>query len=96
MKPSCCFLLCLQEGEGEKADTRQKVEEDRKPQIEAAIVRLMKVGRGRGTGAGRREVEHAGQLARRDWRSLVRVYDKPGENTTCGTPLRGASTVRTL
>ena len=37
-------LLCLQrESEGEKAETREKVEEDRKPQIEAAIVRIMKV-----------------------------------------------------
>lgn len=30
------------ENESEKAETREKVEEDRKPQIEAAIVRIMK------------------------------------------------------
>lgn len=39
--PLCCAIF--QEGESEKAETRQKVEEDRKPQIEAAIVRIMKV-----------------------------------------------------
>jgi hypothetical protein len=33
------------ENEAEKAETREKVEEDRKPQIEAAIVRIMKVRR---------------------------------------------------
>eukprot|EP00884_Botryococcus_braunii_P000722 jgi/Botrbrau1/10650/Bobra.53_2s0008.1 len=33
------------ESEPEKADTRHKVEEDRKPQIEAAIVRIMKARR---------------------------------------------------
>ena len=31
------------ESDTEKAETREKVEEDRKPQIEAAIVRIMKV-----------------------------------------------------
>jgi cullin 3 len=39
-----------QEGESEKAETRQKVEEDRKPQIEAAIVRIMKVRGARAEG----------------------------------------------
>lgn len=34
------------ENENEKAETREKVEEDRKPQIEAAIVRIMKVRAG--------------------------------------------------
>lgn len=34
------------ENENEKAETREKVEEDRKPQIEAAIVRIMKVWAG--------------------------------------------------
>lgn len=33
------------ESEPEKMETRQKVEEDRKPQIEAAIVRIMKARR---------------------------------------------------
>ena len=36
----CCALQ--RENESEKAETREKVEEDRKPQIEAAIVRIMK------------------------------------------------------
>jgi cullin 3 len=31
------------ENDSEKAETRERVEEDRKPQIEAAIVRIMKV-----------------------------------------------------
>ena len=35
------------ESEGEKAETRERVEEDRKPQVEAAIVRLMQVCGGR-------------------------------------------------
>lgn len=35
------------ESEGEKAETRERVEEDRKPQVEAAIVRIMKVCGGR-------------------------------------------------
>ena len=37
------------EDEGEKRETRQKVDEDRKPQIEASIVRIMKM---------RKEMEH--------------------------------------
>lgn len=48
------------ESEGEKAETRERVEEDRKPQVEAAIVRIMKVGWGAGRGVcaagGRRGV----------------------------------------
>lgn len=45
LSPSHASLHLLQrESEGEKAETREKVEEDRKPQIEAAIVRIMKVG----------------------------------------------------
>ena len=35
----------MKESEPEKQDTRAKVEEDRKPQIEAAIVRIMKARR---------------------------------------------------
>ncbi len=35
-------VAAQKEGESEKLETRQKVEEDRKPQIEAAIVRIMK------------------------------------------------------
>lgn len=35
-------VAASKESEPEKAETRQKVEEDRKPQIEAAIVRVMK------------------------------------------------------
>lgn len=35
-------VSAAKEGEAEKAETRIKVEEDRKPQIEAAIVRIMK------------------------------------------------------
>ena len=35
-------VVAAKESEPEKADTRQRVEEDRKPQIEAAIVRIMK------------------------------------------------------
>ncbi len=37
-------MYLQRENESEKAETREKVEEDRKPQIEAAIVRIMKVG----------------------------------------------------
>ena len=36
------MVSARQETEGEKAETRTKVDEDRKPQIEAAIVRLLK------------------------------------------------------
>ncbi|PSC70166.1 cullin 3 [Micractinium conductrix] len=36
------MVAAQRESEGEKAETREKVEEDRKPQIEAAIVRIMK------------------------------------------------------
>ena len=35
-------ITAQKECESEKQETRQKVEEDRKPQIEAAIVRIMK------------------------------------------------------
>ena len=35
-------MAAQKEGEAEKLETRQKVEEDRKPEIEAAIVRVMK------------------------------------------------------
>ncbi|KAJ9510776.1 hypothetical protein QJQ45_027594 [Haematococcus lacustris] len=35
-------VAASKEGESEKAETRHKVEEDRKPEIEAAIVRIMK------------------------------------------------------
>lgn len=38
-------MAAQKEGEAEKAETRHKVEEDRKPQIEAAIVRIMKARR---------------------------------------------------
>ncbi len=41
-RPAPCPSARAQEGEVEKAETRHKVEEDRKPQIEAAIVRIMK------------------------------------------------------
>ncbi|KAL4421065.1 hypothetical protein ABPG77_001360 [Micractinium sp. CCAP 211/92] len=36
------MVTAQRENESEKAETREKVEEDRKPQIEAAIVRIMK------------------------------------------------------
>ena len=42
-------VAAQKESEPEKHDTRQRVEEDRKPQIEAAIVRIMK---------SRRELDH--------------------------------------
>lgn len=42
------------ETETEKQETRQKVEEDRKPQIEAAIVRIMK---------SRKDMEHNALIA---------------------------------
>ena len=42
------------EDEGEKRETRQKVDEDRKPQIEAAIVRTMK---------SRKSMEHNALIA---------------------------------
>ncbi|KAG2320880.1 hypothetical protein Bca4012_056093 [Brassica carinata] len=35
-------VVAQKETEPEKQETRQRVEEDRKPQIEAAIVRIMK------------------------------------------------------
>lgn len=38
-------VSAAKEGEAEKAETRHRVEEDRKPQIEAAIVRVMKARR---------------------------------------------------
>jgi cullin 3 len=38
-------VAAQKESEPEKHETRQKVEEDRKPQIEAAIVRIMKARR---------------------------------------------------
>mgnify|MGYP001807675051 CR=1 FL=1 len=43
IKVKISTVAATKEGESEKAETRQKVEEDRKPQIEAAIVRIMKV-----------------------------------------------------
>ncbi|GIL75860.1 hypothetical protein Vretimale_5569 [Volvox reticuliferus] len=42
IKVKISTVAATKEGESEKAETRQKVEEDRKPQIEAAIVRIMK------------------------------------------------------
>lgn len=36
------MVAAQRENEAEKAETREKVEEDRKPQIEAAVVRIMK------------------------------------------------------
>ena len=42
-------VSATKETEVEKQETRQKVDEDRKPQIEAAIVRIMK---------SRKEMEH--------------------------------------
>ncbi|KAG2493302.1 hypothetical protein HYH03_008438 [Edaphochlamys debaryana] len=42
IKVKISTVAATKEGENEKAETRQKVEEDRKPQIEAAIVRIMK------------------------------------------------------
>lgn len=45
----CVTSVILQrESEQSKEITRERVEEDRKPQIEAAIVRVMKVGYGNG------------------------------------------------
>lgn len=38
-------VVAQKEGENEKQETRHKVEEDRKPQIDAAIVRIMKARR---------------------------------------------------
>ena len=35
-------VAAQRESDAEKADTRERVEEDRKPQIEAAVVRVMK------------------------------------------------------
>ncbi|GFR47201.1 hypothetical protein Agub_g8881, partial [Astrephomene gubernaculifera] len=42
IKVKISTVAATKEGDNEKAETRQKVEEDRKPQIEAAIVRIMK------------------------------------------------------
>lgn len=47
-------VVAQKESELEKLDTRQKVEEDRKPQIEAAIVRIMK---------SRKQLEHNNLMA---------------------------------
>ena len=38
-------VLAQKENEPEKAETRQRIEDDRKPQIEAAVVRIMKARR---------------------------------------------------
>lgn len=46
-----CTAVDLQEGETEKAETRHRVEEDRKPQIEASIVRIMKARKVSGAAA---------------------------------------------
>mmetsp|Transcript_24773 Transcript_24773/g.34140 ORF Transcript_24773/g.34140 Transcript_24773/m.34140 type:complete len:740 (-) Transcript_24773:166-2385(-) len=45
MKVKIGTVAAHKESEPEKIETRQKVEEDRKPQIEAAIVRIMKARR---------------------------------------------------
>jgi len=42
-------VAAMKENDGEKVATRQKVDEDRKPQVEAAIVRIMK---------SRKQLEH--------------------------------------
>lgn len=42
VKVKISTVAAVKEGENEKAETRFRVEEDRKPQIEAAIVRIMK------------------------------------------------------
>ena len=47
-------VAAQKENEAEKQETRQKVDEDRKPQIEAAIVRIMK---------SRKEMEHNALIA---------------------------------
>ena len=47
-------VTATKENEVEKQETRQKVEEDRKPQIEAAIVRVMK---------SRKEMDHNALIA---------------------------------
>ena len=47
-------VTATKETEGEKLETRQKVDEDRKPQIDAALVRVMK---------SRKEMDHNALIA---------------------------------
>ena len=63
--------LLQRENESEKAETREKVEEDRKPQIEAAIVRIMKVRR--------RHSITACSLRRGRWSPCGRLTRQQGE-----------------
>jgi glutamyl-tRNA reductase len=67
------------ETETEKQETRQKVEEDRKPQIEAAIVRIMK---------SRKDMEHNALIA--DVTAQVGKIERP-EQHRAGCVRRGST-----
>ncbi|XP_047972459.1 cullin-3A-like [Salvia hispanica] len=63
-------VIAQKESEPEKQETRQRVEEDRKPQIEAAIVRIMK---------SRRVLDHNNIIAEVTKQLQSRFLANPGE-----------------
>ncbi|KAL3511134.1 hypothetical protein ACH5RR_030535 [Cinchona calisaya] len=63
-------VVAQKESEPEKQETRQRVEEDRKPQIEAAIVRIMK---------SRRVLDHNNIIAEVTKQLQSRFLANPGE-----------------
>lgn len=68
-------IAAVKESDKEKTDTRQRVEEDRKPQVEAAIVRIMK---------SRKVLEHNLLIA--EARAAPRIARSP--RARCAAPAR--------